>query len=57
MVLKKQPVGRNRIGIYMLQTGYFPAILHQKTTAGVSLAVVFYLVLLKNLSFWSASQF
>jgi len=25
--------------------------------AGVSLAMVFYLVLLKNLSLWSASQF
>jgi hypothetical protein len=48
---------RVRIGIYTLQTGSFPALLHQKATAGVSLAVVFYLVLRKNLSLWSASQF
>jgi len=45
------------IGIHTLQIGSFSAILHQKTMAGVSLAMVFYLVLLKNLSLWSASQF
>ena len=48
---------RSRLGICTLQIESFPAILHQKTTAGVSLAVVFYLVLQENLSFWSASQF
>ncbi len=36
------------IGIYTLQSGSFPAILHKNTTAGVSLAVVFSLVLQKN---------
>jgi hypothetical protein len=41
----------------MLQTGSFPAILRQKATAGVSLAMAFYLILQKNLSIWSASQF
>ena len=45
------------MGIYTLQTVSFPAILHQKSTAGVSLAVDFYLVLQENLSLWSASQF
>jgi len=44
-------------GIYTLQNGSFSAILRQKATAGVSLAVAFYLVLQKNLSFWSALQF
>ena len=45
------------IGIYTLQTGFFPTILHQKATVGVSLAVAFSLVLQENLSVWSASQF
>jgi len=49
--------GRAHTGIYTLQNGYFSAILRQKTTAGVSLAVVFFLVLQINLSFWSALQF
>ena len=48
---------RSRLGICTLQIGSFPTILHQKATAGVSLAVAFYLVLQENLSFWSASQF
>ena len=40
--------GRSHIGIYTLQSGSFPAILRQKATAGISLAVAFYLVLQKN---------
>ena len=39
--MKSSRKGRPRIGIYTLPKGSFPAILHQKTTAGVSLAVVF----------------
>ena len=54
MVMKKPPERRLCLGIYTLQNGSFPAILHQKATAGVSLAVAFYLVLQKNLSLWSA---
>jgi len=54
---EKCPQGRSHIGIYTLQIGSFPAILHQKAMAGVSLAMAFYLVLRKNLSLWSASQF
>ena len=49
--------GRPYIGIYTLQTGSYPVILHQKATAGVSLAAAFYLVFQKNLSLWSALQF
>jgi len=49
--------GRPHMGIYTLQSGSFSSILRQKATAGVSLAVAFFLVLLKNLSLWSASQF
>jgi hypothetical protein len=49
--------GRPHIGIHTLQIGSFPAILRQNATAGVSLAVAFYLILQKNLSFLSASQF
>ena len=45
------------MGIYALQTGYFPVILRQKATVGVSLTVAFYLVLQENPSLWSASQF
>ena len=48
---------RAPIGIYTLQRGSFPTILRQKATAGVSLAVAFNLVLQKNLSLGSASQF
>jgi hypothetical protein len=36
---------RVRIGIYTLQIESFPAILHQKSTAGVSLAVDFVICL------------
>jgi len=54
---KKHRERRAHTGIYTLQTVSFPAILHQKTTAGVSLAVVSFFVLQKNLSFWSALQF
>ena len=54
---KDRRKGRVHIGIYTLQIGPFPAILRQKATAGVSLTVAFYLVLQKNLSLWSASQF
>jgi len=46
-----------QIGIHTLQSDSFPAIPHQKTTAGVSLAVAFFFVLQINLSFWSALQF
>jgi hypothetical protein len=49
--------GRPYIGRDTLQTGSFPTILHQKITAGVSLAVIFYFVLCEDLSLWSASQF
>jgi len=49
--------GRPHIGIYTLQNGSFPAILHQKAMAGGSLAMAFYLVLQKKLTFWSALQF
>ena len=53
---KKKKTGQRRLclGIYTLQNGSFPAILRQKSTAGVSLAVDFYLILQKNLSLWSA---
>ena len=54
---KEQCKRRFPIGIYTLQKRSFPAILHQKATAGVSLAVAFYFVLQKNLSLWSALQF
>ena len=48
---------RSPIGIHTLQNGSFPAILQQKIMAGVSLAMIFYFVLRKNLSLWSALQF
>jgi len=54
---KREHPGRPHIGIYTLQTGSFSPILRQNATAGVSLAVAFYLALRKNLSFWSALQF
>ena len=57
MQKKRQGQGRHRIGIYMLQRGYFPAILHQKATVGVSLTVAFFFVLQETLSLWSALQF
>ena len=46
-----------RIGIYTLQRGPFPTILHKKSTVGVSLTVDFLLVLCENYALWSASQF
>ncbi len=49
--------GRPHTGIYTLQTGSYSPIPHQNPTAGVSLAVAFYLDLRKNLSLWSALQF
>ena len=48
---------RSPIGIHTLQNGFFPAKLQQKIMAGVSLAMIFYFVLQKNLSLWSALQF
>ena len=48
---------RSPIGIHTLQSGSFPAILQQKIMAGVSLAMILYFVLQKNLSLWSALQF
>ena len=55
--IKKEPQRRMRIGIYTLQSGPFPTILHKKSTVGVSLTVDFLLVLCENYALWSASQF
>jgi len=54
---KRRAQRRPHIGRDTLQSGSFPALLRQKSTAGVSLAVLFVLVLQKNLSLWSAKQF
>ena len=56
---EKKSTGERRLhlGIYTLQNGFFPAILQPKIMAGVSLAMIFYFVLQKNLSLWSALQF
>ena len=53
-VAKEKHTRRHNIGIYSLSRGCFSAILRHQSTAGVSLAVLRYLVYQKNISLGSA---